>query len=70
MGSDEQAEFWDGVAASTQGWPDGAGYGYGERQWCALRDEMLKSEHAEGLAALQSISAWMLLHAWKTVDPW
>ena len=70
MASDEQAEFWNGVADATKAWPDNHGYSYGEAQWCALRRDMLKPENKEGLAAAQSWCAWMLLHAWRTVEPW
>lgn len=65
MPTDGQARFWNGVAAETRSWPNNAGYAYGEMQWCWLRDEMLKPENAEGMAALQSISAWALFHAWE-----
>lgn len=65
LDTEEQAQFWDGVAAATKQWPDGRGYSYGEMQWCYLRNTLLEPEHSEGFAALQSLSAWVLLHAWN-----
>ncbi len=65
MDDHEQAQFWNGVAAGVIEWPEGRGYSYGEMQWCYLRDTLLKPENKEGLAVLQSLSAWVLLHAWN-----
>ena len=65
MGSEEQARFFNGIAASTKTWPHGKGYSYGELQWCYLRDDMMKPENAEGRAVWQSISAFALLHSWE-----
>ena len=68
LDTEEQAQFWDGVAAATQQWPDNRGYSCGEVQWCYLRDSLLEPQHSEGFAALQSLSAWVLLHAWNELD--
>lgn len=67
MASDEQAQFWNGVA---EGAAEYAGPMQVDIQWLSVRDELLKPDNADGLAALQGLCAWMLLHAWQTVEPW
>jgi len=69
MPSDEQARFFNGVATATAQWPQGRGYGYGEMQWCRLFDEMRREpSEREGLAVIQSMSTFALLHAWDEQD--
>ena len=68
MNTEEQAQFFNGVAKGVAEWPNNRGYSDGEMQWCYWRDEMLKPENSAGLAVIQSMCAFILLHAWDATN--
>ena len=57
FGSDEQADFFEHLAAEVKATYAGYAYGYGEMQWCYLHGELV-SRKGEGLAMYHALSCF------------